>query len=62
MQLDQMATPCTVYRLGLVEYQEAWAEQRRLVDACREDGQGQYGANDDLLHGDAPLCRSLGAA
>ena len=41
MQPDRMATPCTVHRLGLVEYQEAWAEQRRLVDACREDGHGR---------------------
>ncbi|MCH7837576.1 MAG: lipoyl(octanoyl) transferase LipB [Chloroflexi bacterium] len=40
MQPNRVATPCTVYRLGLVEYQEAWAEQRRLVAACREDGQG----------------------
>ena len=29
---------CTVRRLGLVEYQEAWAEQQRLAAACREDG------------------------
>ena len=38
MQAAQMAAPCTVHRLGLVEYEEAWAEQRRLVDACRDDG------------------------
>ncbi len=30
--------PCDVYRLGLVEYEEAWAEQRSLVEACRQDG------------------------
>ena len=29
---------CTVRRLGRVEYQEACGEQRRLVQACREDG------------------------
>jgi lipoate-protein ligase B len=33
--------PCTVHRLGLVEYEAAWAEQRRLVAACREDGHGR---------------------
>jgi lipoyl(octanoyl) transferase len=26
---------CTVRRLGLVEYEEAWAEQKRLVEAAR---------------------------
>ncbi len=34
----ERAVPCDVYRLGLVEYEEAWAEQRRLVEACRQDG------------------------
>jgi lipoate-protein ligase B len=33
------ASTCAVQRLGLVDYQEAWDEQRRLVEACREDGQ-----------------------
>ena len=30
--------PCEVQRLGLVDYQQAWDEQRRLAEACREDG------------------------
>ncbi len=38
MPPDPAIPPCTVRRLGLVEYQEAWGEQRRLVQACREDG------------------------
>ena len=38
MPSDTAIAPCTVHRLGLVEYQEAWEEQRRLVEACRTDG------------------------
>ncbi len=30
---------CAVHRLGLVEYQEAFALQRRLGDGCRERGE-----------------------
>ncbi|OGO50629.1 MAG: lipoyl(octanoyl) transferase [Chloroflexi bacterium RBG_16_68_14] len=41
MQTNGSTVPCTVHRLGLVEYQEAWAEQRRLVEACRADGRGR---------------------
>ncbi len=41
MQSNPVTTLCTVHRLGLVEYQEAWEEQRRLVEACREDGCGR---------------------
>ncbi len=41
MQPNPATTPCTVHRLGLIEYQEAWAEQRRLLEACREDGRGR---------------------
>jgi lipoate-protein ligase B len=33
------ATACAVQRLGLVDYRQAWDEQRRLADACRGDGQ-----------------------
>ena len=55
MQAARMAAPCTVHRLGLVEYQEAWAEQRRLVAACREDGQGH------LLLLEHPPTYTLGA-
>jgi lipoate-protein ligase B len=32
---------CAVERLGLVEYGEAWALQRRLVEACRKDGRAR---------------------
>ena len=32
------ARVCTVQRPGLVDYQAAWDEQRRLVEACRADG------------------------
>src|SRR3990170_1121553 len=35
------ASDCTVVRPGLVDYQEAWEEQRRLVEACREDGRAR---------------------
>jgi lipoyl(octanoyl) transferase len=32
---------CAVERLGLVEYGRAWELQRRLVEACREDGRAR---------------------
>lgn len=35
------ASVCTVLRLGRVDYQQAWDEQRRLVEACRTDGQAR---------------------
>jgi len=35
------AHACAVQRLGLIDYQEAWDEQRRLAEACREDGQAR---------------------
>ncbi len=38
MPPDRSARVCTVSRRGLVEYEEALAEQRRLVEACRKDG------------------------
>jgi lipoate-protein ligase B len=38
MQTNPATIPCIVQRLGLVEYQEAWEEQQRLIQACREDG------------------------
>ena len=38
MPLPITTAPCTVRRLGLVPYDEALAEQRRLVEACRRDG------------------------
>jgi lipoate-protein ligase B len=38
MRPKTVTTPCTVYCLGLVDYQEAWEEQRHLVEACRRDG------------------------
>lgn len=41
MPTNGSIVPCAVHRLGLVEYQEAWAEQRRLVEACRADGRGR---------------------
>ena len=66
---------CAVERLGLVEYGEAWALQRRLVEACREDGEarllllehphtytlGSRGRVEHLLVPDDTLA-SLGAA
>ncbi len=66
---------CAVQRLGLVEYTEAWAEQRRLVEACREDSEarllllehpptytfGARGRQEHLLLGDQALA-GLGAA
>lgn len=68
-------TPCTVQRLGLVEYQEVWDEQRRLVEACRQDGRarllllehpptytfGVRGRREHLLLNEGALA-SLGAA
>lgn len=65
---------CTVRRLGLVEYEEAWAEQRRLVEAAREGGGPQLlllehpptytlgvrGKNEHVLLADDALAR-LGA-
>ena len=38
MPLPATTAHCTVRRLGLVPYDEALAEQRRLVEACRRDG------------------------
>jgi len=36
--MEPYPAPCQVLRLGLVDYEAAWAEQRRLVETCREDG------------------------
>lgn len=55
MPPNRMAVPCTIYRLGLVEYEEAWQEQRRLVEACREDGRAR------LLLLEHPPTYTLGA-
>jgi lipoyl(octanoyl) transferase len=66
---------CAVERLGLVEYGEAWALQRRLVEACREDGHarllllehphtytfGPRGRSEHLLLSESALA-ALGAA
>jgi lipoate-protein ligase B len=38
MQPKPVTTPCTVHRLGLVEYRKAQEKQRQLVEACRRDG------------------------
>ena len=38
MQTKTVTMPCTVYSLGLVDYQEAWDRQQRLTEACRRDG------------------------
>ena len=46
---------CAVQRLGLIEYTEAWAEQRRLVEACREDSEAR------LLLLEHPPTYTLGA-
>ncbi|MEX0787150.1 MAG: lipoyl(octanoyl) transferase LipB [Dehalococcoidia bacterium] len=73
MQRDLRAT-CAVHRLGLVEYREALAEQRRHVEACRGDGQprllllehppaytfGARGRSEHLLVSEGALAR-LGA-
>jgi len=69
------ARVCTVQRPGLVDYQAAWDEQRRLVEACRADGQarllllehpptytlGPRGKEEHLLLDEAAFA-SLGAA
>jgi lipoyl(octanoyl) transferase len=66
---------CTVHRLGLVDYQEAWALQRRFGEACRERGEshllllehpptytlGARGKQEHLLLTEAALAR-LGAS
>jgi lipoyl(octanoyl) transferase len=66
---------CAVHRLGLVDYQEAWALQRRLGEACRERGElhllllehpptytlGARGKQEHLLLSEAALAR-LGAS
>ncbi len=39
--MPQGAIRCTVSRLGLVPYQEAFAHQQRLVAACRDDGRAR---------------------
>lgn len=41
MQINPAIVPCMVQRLGLVEYRQAWEEQQRLIQACREDGRGR---------------------
>ncbi len=41
MQPHSTATPCLIHRLGVVEYQAAWEEQQRLVEACRRDRCGR---------------------
>lgn len=38
MQPKTESASCTVLRPGLVEYDMAWQQQRRLVAACRQDG------------------------
>ena len=69
------ASVCTVQRPGLVDYQAAWDEQRRLVEACRADGRarllllehpptytlGPRGKEEHLLLDEAAFA-SLGAA
>jgi lipoyl(octanoyl) transferase len=73
MQLNP-ARRCLVSRLGLVEYQQAWDLQRRLVVACRERGEqhllllehpptytlGARGKQEHLLLGEQALAQ-LGA-
>ena len=39
--MQHQPASCAVQRLGLVEYTEAWAEQRRLVEACRQDSEAR---------------------
>ncbi|MCH7811001.1 MAG: lipoyl(octanoyl) transferase LipB [Chloroflexi bacterium] len=41
MQPNRTAVPCTVYRYGLVEYQEAQELQRSFVARCRADGRAR---------------------
>jgi lipoate-protein ligase B len=69
------ASRCAVHQLGLVDYQEAWALQRRLGEACRERGElhllllehpptytlGARGKQEHLLLNEAALAR-LGAS
>ena len=73
--MQQQPSGCAVHHLGLIEYTKAWAEQRRLVAACREDSEarllllehpptytlGARGRQEHLLLGDEALAR-LGAA
>jgi len=75
MQRDPRVDTCAVHRLGLVDYDTALDEQRRLVAACRDDGQahllllehpptytfGARGRQEHLLLNEAALAR-LGAA
>jgi lipoate-protein ligase B len=35
---SRSAAPCAVQRLGLIDYEEAWALQRSLVEECRAGG------------------------
>ena len=74
MQPDSLQPPCTVLRRGLLDYETARAEQRRLVEACREDGRtrlmllehpptytlGARGKQEHLLLDDAGLA-AIGA-
>lgn len=74
MQRDLRAT-CALHRLGLVDYADALDEQRRFVDACREDGEprllllehpptytfGPRGRSEHLLASEDALAR-LGAS
>jgi len=39
MSTNGSTLSCAVHRLGLVDYEEAWALQRRLVESCRETGE-----------------------
>ena len=41
MERHPTRTSCSVHRLGLIPYEDARREQRRLVAACREDGAGR---------------------
>ena len=75
MQPKMVTIPCAVCRLGLVDYREAWEEQRRLVETCRRDGcarllllehpptytLGVHGRQEHLLVGEEALAE-LGAA
>ena len=75
MERNRTAISCTVQRLGLVEYRQAWEEQRRLVAACKQDGDARllllehpptytFGprANRDHLLLDEGSLASIGAA
>jgi lipoate-protein ligase B len=75
MQPKTVNIPCAVCHLGLVDYQKAWEEQQRLVEACRRDGcarllllehpptytLGVHGRQEHLLVGEEALAE-LGAA